>query len=80
LHELDLSAIPDALRQMVHYWVFIPLSMLTSYSLKVIQDNVGNLYMKKNTGYSAGKYILNSDLFPDEDSLTEQTFFQAYRS
>jgi len=27
-----------------------------------------------------GKYILNSDLFPDKDSLTEQTFFQAYRN
>jgi len=38
------------------------------------------LYTKKKMGLSAGKYVLNSDLFPNEDSLTEQTFFQAYRN
>ena len=34
--------------------------------------------MKKKTRLSAGKYILNSDLFLSENTLTEQTFFQAY--
>jgi len=80
LHELDPSTIPNALKQMAHYRVFIPLSMFTSNSLKIIRDNVGDLYTKKKTGLSAGKYILNSDLFPDEESLAEQTFFQAYRN
>jgi len=80
VHELDPSAIPNALKQMAHYWVFIPLSMFTSHSLKIIRDNIGDLYMKKKTGLSAGKYVLNSDLFLSEDSFTEQTFFQAYRN
>jgi len=80
VHELDPSAIPNALKQMAHYRVFIPLSMFTSQSLNIIRDNVADLYMKKKTGLSAGKYVLNSDLFPNEDSLTEQTFFQAYRN
>ena len=34
----------------------------------------------KKTSLSAGKYILNSDLFLSKDTLTEQTFFQAYRN
>src|SRR5882724_7090238 len=41
VHELDPSAIPNALKQMAHYWVFIPLSMFTSHSLKIIRDNIG---------------------------------------
>jgi len=80
IHELDPTAIPVGLKQMAHYRVFIPLSMFTTDALKRIRDNVGDLYTKKKTGLSAGKYILNSDLFPSEDTLTEQTFFQAYRN
>jgi len=54
--------------------------MFTIYALKRIQDNLGDLYMKKKTDLSAGKYIMNSDLFPSEDTLMEKTFFQAYRN
>jgi len=35
---------------------------------------------KKKTGLSAGKYILNSNLFPTENTLMEQTFFQVYQN
>ena len=80
VHELYPSAIPNALKQMAHYQVFTPLSMFTVQSFNVIHDNVRDLYMKKKTGLSAGKYVLNSDLFPNEDTLTEQTFFQPYRN
>jgi len=80
IHELDHSAIPNALKQMAHCRVFIPLSLFTTQALKAIRDNVGDLYTKRKTGLSAGKYILNSDCFRSEDSLTEQTFFQAYRN
>src|SRR5882724_869735 len=54
--------------------------MSTLQSLSVIHDNIRDLYTKKKTGLSTGKYVLNSDLFPNEDLLTEQTFFQAYRN
>jgi len=79
IHELDPSAIPNALRHMAHLRVFIPLSMFTSDSLRVICDNIGSLYTKRKTSFAVDKYILNSDLFPKEE-LTEQTFFQAYRN
>jgi len=49
-------------------------------ALKVLHDNVGYLYMKKKAGLSVGKYVLNSDSFPNEHTLTEQIFFQAYRN
>jgi len=77
--ELDPSVIPNALKQMAHCRVFI-LSMFTMHALKSIHDNIGDLYTKKKTGLSAGKYVLNSDCFPDENMLTKQTFFQAYRN
>ena len=35
-HELDLSAIPNALKQMAHYQIFIPLSMFTACSFNII--------------------------------------------
>jgi len=79
-HELDPTVIPSALKQMAHCRVFIPLSMFTTQALHKIRDNIGDLYTKKKTGLSAGKYILNSDCFLDENTLTEQTFFQAYRN
>src|SRR5882724_4388869 len=60
--------------------VFIPLTMFTSELLRTIHDNVGDLYTKRKMGFAAGKYNLNSDLFPNENILTEQTFFQAYRN
>jgi len=78
--ELDPSVILNALKQMAHCRVFIPLLMFMMHVLKTIRDNVGDLYMKKKTGLSAGKYVLNSDCFPDENMLTKQTFFQAYRN
>jgi len=53
VHELDPLAIPNALKQMVHYRVFIPLLMFTMQSFNIIHDNVGDLYMKKKTGLSA---------------------------
>jgi len=53
VHELYPSAIPNALKQMAHYWVFIPLLMFTMQSFNIIHDNVGDLYMKKKTGLSA---------------------------
>ena len=74
-HKLDPMSIPNALRQMAYYRVFIPLSMLTADSMNTIRDNVGDLYTKKKTGLSVGKYILNSDVFPGEDTLSKQTFF-----
>src|SRR5882724_9005584 len=74
IHELYPTAILVRLKQMAHYRVFIPLSMFTTDALKRIRDNVGDLYTKKKTSLSAGKYILNSDLFPRKDTLTEQTF------
>jgi len=52
-HELDLTAIPNTLRQMAHFRVYIPLSMLTTDALKKIRDNVGDLYTKKKTSLSA---------------------------
>jgi len=80
IHELDPSSIPNVLKHMAHLHIFIPLMMFTSESFRIICDNVGDLYTKRKTGFAAGKYILNSDLFPNENTLTEQTFFQAYRS
>ena len=53
--------------------------MFTSQSFNIIHYNIGDLYTKK-TGLSAGKYVLNSDMFLNEDLFTEQTFFQAYRN
>src|SRR5882724_6291342 len=53
-HKLDPTAILNALRQMAHFRVYIPLSMFTTDALKKIRDNVGDLYMKKKTGLSAG--------------------------
>ena len=79
VYESDLSVISNVLKQMAHYQVFIPLSMFTSQS-HIIHDNIGDLYTKKKTGLSSGKYVLNSDLFPNKDLLTEQTVFQAYRN
>jgi len=80
IHELDLTVIPSALKQMAQCRVFIPLSMFTTQSLQLIHNNIGDLYTKKKTGLSAGKYILNSDCFLTEDTLTEQSFFQANRN
>ena len=74
-HKLDLSVILNALKQMAHCRVFIPLSMFTTQSLEMISNNIGDLYMKKKTGLSARKYVLNPDCFLTEDALTEQTFF-----
>ena len=47
-------------------------------ALKKIWDNVGDLYMKKKTGLSGRKYILNYDQLPTKNILMEQTFFQVY--
>jgi len=80
IHELDTSIIPNALKQMAHCRVFVPLSMFTTQSLHRIHDNIRDLYMKRKTRLSAGKYILNLDCFPGKDTLTEQTFFQVYRN
>jgi len=55
MYELDLSAIPNVLKQMAHYWVFILLLMFTSQSFNIICDNVRTWNMKKKTGLSAGK-------------------------
>jgi len=54
--------------------------MFTTNSMSMIHNNVGDLYMKKKTDSMARKYVLNSDLFPSEESLTKSTFFQAYRN
>jgi len=77
-HKLDPSMIPNALRQMAHYRLFVPLSMFTTQALKMIWDNTGDLYMKKKTGLSVDKYVLNSDQFPSKDTLTKQTFFSSH--
>jgi len=68
VYELDPSAIPNALKHMAHLHVFIPLLMFTSESLRTIWENVSDLYMNRKTGFATGKYILNSDLFPIEDT------------
>jgi len=47
VHELDPSAIPNVLKQMVHYRVFIPLLMFTSQSFSIICDNIRDLYMQR---------------------------------
>jgi len=75
VHELDPSIILNALKQMAHFRVFVPLSMFTTQSLHRIHDNIRDLYTKRKTRLSARKYILNSDRFPGKDTLTEQTFF-----
>jgi len=46
----------------------------------VIHNNVSDLYTKKKTGSAAGKYVLNSDLFPSKESLTDTMFFQVHRN
>ena len=77
LHEIE---IPFALKQMAQYRIFTQLSLFTAHSMDVICNNIGDLYTKKKTGSAAGKYVLNSDLFPNKDMLTETMFFQAYRN
>src|SRR6266481_1986152 len=79
-HELDLKTIPNALRQMAFYHVFIPLSMFTADSMNVIRDNIGDLYTKKKTSLSMGKYVLNSDAFPWQgDPLRANLFSSAQK-
>ena len=68
------------MRQMAHYRISTPLLMFTTNSMSMIHNNVGDLYMKKKTDSMARKYVLNSDLFPSEESLTKSTFFQVYRN
>ena len=79
-HECNPKSIPSALKQMAYYHVFIPLSMLTNNAMNTIHNDIGDLYTKKKTRPSAGKYTLNPDAFPGEDMLTKQIFFQAHRN
>ena len=71
MHELNPESIPNALRQMAYHHIFILLSMLMADSMNTIHDNISNLYTKQNTGLSAGKYILNPNIFPCKDTLTK---------
>ena len=48
--------------------------------MDIIHKNVSDVYTKKKTGSAVGKYVLNLDMFPSKENLTETMFFQEYRN
>src|SRR5882724_5777231 len=64
---------------MIHLKLFIPLSMLTTVSLKRIWYNENLKFKKIPISYAVGKYALDKALFPLEDSLTNTEFMQAHK-
>jgi len=80
MYHLDSLGIPNALLQKAFNKIFIPLSMLTATSMNHIRYNRSLKYHKIIFGNSVGKYSLNKSSFPDELSLNESEFWQAYRT
>src|SRR5882724_21741 len=59
--------------------IYVPLSMLTTSALSKIHGNDNLKYHKIPFGNGVGKQCLDESSFP-LDSLSETTFFQAYRN
>jgi len=79
-HKLDMTDVPNAILQMAYNKIHVPLSMITSSSLTKIRNNDNLKYRKIPFGNGVGKMSLDETSFPPESSLTETSFFQAYRN
>ena len=63
---------------MAYLKLFIPLTLLTTATLHKIQFNDGLKYQKIIFSSSAGKHTHDTLAFPDEKTLSESQFWQAY--
>ena len=77
-YKLNLRMLPKQILQMAYLKLFIPLSLLTTLALDKIQFNDRLKYQKIIFSSNAGKHMLNILIFPDEMSLSEMEFWQAY--
>src|SRR5882724_4306100 len=77
---LDMTDILNTILQMAYNKLYIPLSLLTTPSLSKIHMNDNLKFRKIPFGNGISKQLLNESLFPTENSLTETSFFQAYRN
>jgi len=78
--QLDMTDIPNAILQMAYNKLYIPLTMLTTPALSKIRTNDNLKFCKIPFGNGIGKQSLDEASFPNEDSLTETPFLQAYRN
>jgi len=79
-HQLDMKDVPNAILQMAYNKIYVLLSMLMTSALSKIHGNDNLKYRKVPFGNGSGKQSLNESSFPQEDSLSETMFFQAYRN
>ena len=79
-YHLDSPGIPNALLQMAFNRLFIPLSMLTAATMDHIKYNCNLKYHKIVLNNGAGEYSLDESSFPEELTLNESEFWQAYRN
>ena len=79
-YSMNSQAIPDPILQMAYLKLFISLSLLMTTVLDRIQFNDGLKYHKILFGNRVGKHSLDTSLFPDELSVSESEFWQAYRN
>ena len=74
-YTMDKRVIPNPILQMAFLKLYIPLSLLTTTAL---DNNDGLKYQNILSGNRAGKHTLDISLFPNELSLSESEFWQAY--
>ncbi|KAF8581328.1 hypothetical protein K439DRAFT_1619117 [Ramaria rubella] len=77
-HQLDPKGIPNAVLQMAHSEVYIPLLMLTTSSLNRICNNDNIKFVKVPN--SIVHQTLNPTQFSSEDSLSSDDWAQAYHN
>ena len=79
-YTMDTCTIPNPILQMAFLKLYIPLSLLTTTAIDKIHFNDRLKYQKILFGNGTGKHTLDISLFPNELSLTESEFWQAYRN
>lgn len=78
--ELNPTTIPNSILALANYKLPIPLSLLTTKTLRQIRANVGLKTIKITSGNGVGKVVLDVNQFPVEESLTYVDFLQAYKN
>src|SRR6266481_7452506 len=76
--DLEPTTLLDAIMHMAHSHIFIPLSLLTASSLECIELNQNMKFCRIAFVNEAGKTTIDESTFPNEDSMSQSNFWQAY--
>jgi len=79
-HQLNMTDMLNAILQMAHNKVYIPLLMLMTATLIKIHSNDNLKYFKIPFGNGIRKQSIDESSFPTDNSFMETTFFQSYRN